>query len=66
MDADRLRKAIRLARVATQDNPSFSIVDAKHGYARSPTEEELLMAEAIKYLSENELGHKLFDELHKR
>lgn len=47
MDKTKLEKALHLARVATQDNPGFAIVDARKGYARYPTEEEILMGEIL-------------------
>jgi hypothetical protein len=47
VDEKEFQRALRLARVAVQDHPAFSIIDAKHGYSRSPTEEEKLLSKAL-------------------
>jgi hypothetical protein len=51
--AEMLRKALNLARAASQDNPGFSIIDAKQGYARYPTPEEILLGKALLLLEKN-------------
>lgn len=47
MDNDELLKTLALAKVAIQPNPEYAIIDAKNGYARRPTIEEITLSKAL-------------------